>query len=152
MTRMVVGLGNADMGDDAVGLDVARRVLELSPSGVDVVATDDPASLLDLWADVDDVVVVDAIVSHRDPGTVVRLDVGATGLPGHGWSAGGTHALGLGAAVELSRALGRLPARLVLVGVEVGSAAPGSALTAGVSAAVDTAARTALAVLEEGGR
>ncbi len=152
MTRMVVGLGNADRGDDAVGLDVARRVLALSPSGVDVVATDDPASLLDLWAVADDVVVVDAIVSHRDPGTVVLVDVGATGLTGHGWSVGGSHALGLGAAVELSRALGRLPARLVLVGVEVGSTERGSELTAAVSAAVDTAARAALAVLEEGGR
>jgi hydrogenase maturation protease len=152
MTGLIVGLGNVDRGDDAVGVDVARRALALSPAGVDVVATDDPASLLDLWAGVDDVVVVDGMVSHREPGTVVRVDVGASGLPSHGWSAGGSHALGLGAAVELSRALGRLPARLVLVGVEVGSTVPGAEMSAAVSAAVDSAARTALAVLEEGGR
>ena len=152
MTRLVVGLGNADRGDDAVGLDVARRVLALSPADVDVVTTDDPAALLDLWAGADDVVVVDAVVSRGEPGTVVRVDGGATGLPIHGWSVGGSHALGLGAAVELSRALGRLPARLVIVGVEIGRSAPGSEPSPAVSAAVDAAARTTLAVLQEGGR
>ena len=152
MTRLIVGLGNLDRGDDGLGVDVAHRILSLSPTGIEVVTTDDPTSLLDLWASSDDVVVVDALVSHREPGTVVRVDVAVEGLPSKGWSAGGSHALGLATAVELSRALGRLPSRLVLVGVEVGSTEPGSAMSPAVAAAVDTAVRTALAVLEEGRR
>jgi hydrogenase maturation protease len=152
VTRLVIGLGNPDRGDDAVGVDVAHRVRALAPDDVEVVVTDDPASLLDLWAGADDVVVVDAVVSHREPGAVVRVDVTSTGLPGHGWASAGSHALGLGAAVELSRALGSLPRSLVLVGVEAGATAPGHGLSPAVSAAVDTAARAALVGTEGGAR
>lgn len=152
MNRLVIGLGNPDRGDDAVGVEVANRVRALGPSGVDVVVTDDPASLLDLWAGVDDVVVVDAMVSHREAGSVVRLDVAGTGVPGHGWASAGSHAFGLGAAVELSRALGTLPPSLVLVGVEVGATEAGAGLTPAVSAAIDTAADAALARHDDGAR
>ena len=73
-------------------------------------------------------------------------------LPSDGWSASGTHALGLAAAVELSRALGTLPGRLVVVGVEVDDLAAGAGLSSAVSSAADDAARMALEALRGGGR
>lgn len=152
MNRLVIGMGNSDRGDDAVGIDVAGRVRALAPDGVDVVVTDDPASLLDLWAGADDVVVVDAVVSDAPAGSVVRVDVATTGLPGHGWGSAGSHAFGLGAAVELSRALGSLPRSLVLVGIGIDATDPGAGLSPAVAAAVDTAAHAALAVHEDGAR
>ena len=92
------------------------------------------------------------MVSGCAPGSVASFDAARDSLPGRGWAAGGTHALGLAAAVELSRALGTLPTRLAVVGVEVEDLASGSALSGPVRAAVDDAARIALDALEGGGR
>ena len=152
MNRLVIGLGNPDRGDDGVGPDVVRRVGALAPGGVDVVVTDDPASLLDLWADRDDVVVVDAVVSRREPGSVVAIDATRTGVPDDGWASVGSHGFGLAAAVELSRALGTLPGSLVVVGVEVDATTTGTGLSPAVEAAVEDAVQVVLAVPEDAGR
>jgi hydrogenase maturation protease len=151
VTRLLVGLGTAHRGDDAVGHQVARRVADLDPPGVDVREVDDPSDLLDVWEGFDRVVVVDAMVSGRPPGSVVTLEVTDAPLPAGSWAAGGTHALGLAAAVELSRALGRLPGRLWVVGVEAGTTAPGAAPSGAVAAAVEPAAAEALAALAGAG-
>jgi hydrogenase maturation protease len=151
MTSLLIGLGVSHRGDDGVGIEVVRRVAALQPQGVDVLEVDDPASLLDTWSGMDHVVVVDAMSSRREPGTVLTLDVTDSSLPSEGWAAGGTHALGLATAVELSRALGRLPRRLMVVGIEVESTAPGTQLSAAVSAAVEPSVVAAMRALEDGG-
>ena len=91
--------------------------------------------------------------SGRAPGAVVTLDAAEGVLPTGGWAAGGTHALGLAAAVELSRALGRLPRSLVVVGVEVDAArvtaAQGPGLSAEVSAAIPAAVELVLTELRQ---
>lgn len=147
MTRLLIGLGNADRGDDGVGIAVVRRVAELAADGVAVVESDDPASLIDIWSEVERAVVVDAVKSDRPAGTVFTLDVTETPLPADGWSKGGTHSLGLAAAVELSRALGRLPRRLLVVGVEVDGLAAGAELSPAVLASVDAATEAAMHAL-----
>lgn len=119
----VVGLGNPDRGDDAVGPAVAGRVAALQLPGLEVLQRKDPTSLIHWWGEQDLVVVVDAVRSNRAPGTlrITEAGVGRAPLTNDAWAGtgrGGTHAFGLAAAVELSRALGRLPRRLVLVGVE----------------------------------
>jgi len=147
MTRLLIGLGNPDRGDDGVGIAVVRRVTQLAADGVAVVESDDPASLIDAWSEGDRVVVVDAMRSDRPAGSVLTLDVTETPLPSDGWAKGGTHALGLSAAVELSRALGRLPQRLVVVGVEADGLIAGSELSAPVRASVSPAVDAALRAL-----
>ena len=141
---LVVGLGSPDRGDDAVGRAVARAVAERMP-GVAVVDHEDPTSLLDLWAGHEPVVVVDAVRSGAEPGTVHHLETGADGEPvtatawahtGHG----GTHAVGLAEMVELGRVLGRLPARLVVVGIEAERFDHGAPMSPRVAAAVPSAA------------
>ena len=124
-TALVVGLGNPDRGDDAVGAEVARAVADRGLPRVQVVEHEDPTGLLDVWAGHDPVVVVDAVRS------------------------GGTHAFGLGAAVELARALHRLPDRLVVIGVEADTFEYGAPLSGPVAAAVQPAADRVLAVLAE---
>jgi hydrogenase maturation protease len=151
---LVIGLGQVDRGDDAVGAEVARAVAAAGLPGVRVVEHEDPTALLDLWIGHDPVVVVDAVCSGGPPGTVHLLDTGAGAprMPQHAWPAtgrGGTHAFGLAAAVELARALRRLPARLVVVGVEASTFEYGAPLTAPVAAAVPAAVAQVLAVLEE---
>jgi hydrogenase maturation protease len=113
----VVGLGNALRGDDAVGLEVARRVRALLPDADVIEASGEPAALLDALGDgAEEVAIGDAVWSGAAPGAVHRFDAGAAALPLA--SGASTHGLGLAEAIELGRALGRLPARLVVYGIE----------------------------------
>ncbi|MEQ6902089.1 hydrogenase maturation protease [Nocardioides sp. YIM 152588] len=144
---LVVGLGHGDRGDDGVGPEVADRVSDRlrGEPGVRVVVEEDPAALLDLWRGHDHVVVVDAVVTGVPAGTLHRFDVGSAAppLPERAWArtgTAGTHALGLADAVGLGRALGRLPARVAVVGVEAGRLDLGAGLSAPVAAAVEGAA------------
>ena len=141
---LVVGLGSPDRGDDAVGVVVARTVAGRHLPDVDVVVHEDPTDLVELWSGRELVVVVDAVRSSAEPGTLVLVETGAGGerLPESAWGRagrGGTHAFGLAAAVELARALHRLPGRVVLVGVEAASFDHGAPLSPAVAAAVRTA-------------
>jgi len=86
------------------------------------------------------VIVVDATCSGAPPGTVRRFDAAREPLPAAPPGAS-THGLGLAEAVGLARALGRLPARLVLVGIEGADFSPGTGLTPAVAAGVAAAAR-----------
>lgn len=149
---LVVGLGSPDRGDDAVGRAVARSVAA-QVDGVRVVDHEDPTSLLDLWSGHDPVLVVDAVRSGAAAGTVHWLETGAGGAPvtSGAWTQtghGGTHAVGLAEMVELGRALGRLPHRLVIVGVEAAGFDHGAPLTPDVAAAVPLAAARILRELE----
>jgi hydrogenase maturation protease len=131
---LIAGVGNAWRGDDAAGLVAARRLRETLP-GVRVVEVEgDPAALLDLWAGAERAIVVDAVRSGAPPGTIHRVD--ASALPA-GLRSASTHALGLADAVELARALGRLPARLELYGIEGARFETGEGLTPAVARAVE---------------
>ncbi len=149
---LVVGLGSPDRGDDAVGIVVGRAVAARHLPDVDVVAHEDPTDLVELWSGRDLVVVVDAVRSGAEPGTLVVVETG-TGdqrLPESTWGRtgrGGTHAFGLASAVELARALGRLPSRVVLVGVEAASFDHGAPLSPAVAAAVPHAVGRVLAMV-----
>jgi hydrogenase maturation protease len=139
--RKVIGVGNGWRGDDAAGLVAARRLRELVPEGVEVSeAEGDLSSLLDLWASADEVLVIDAVRSGAAPGALQRVDARATSLPAR-FARRSTHAVGLAEAVELGRALGRLPSRLIVFGIEGERFEPGERLSSrvesGVSRAVD---------------
>jgi hydrogenase maturation protease len=150
VSALVVGLGSRDRGDDAVGSLVAAEVAARHLPDVRVLVHEDPTCLVELWADAQDVVVVDAVRSGADAGTVHVLDATAGVLADRAWARtgrGGTHAFGLAAAVELARALHRLPPRLLLVGVEGVSFEHGESPGPAVVRAVGPAARTVVALL-----
>jgi hydrogenase maturation protease len=132
--RLVIGLGNASRGDDAAGLVAARRLGGLEHEG-------DPLALLDLWEGAELALVIDAVSSGSEPGTIHRFDVGAGPLPVRMRSSTSTHAVGLAEAIELARALGRLPARLTVYGIEGERFGVGTALTPAVEAAVNAVVR-----------
>jgi len=153
---LVIGLGSPDRGDDAVGLAVARSVAARLP-GVGVVDHEDPMGLLDLWDGHDPVVVVDAVRSGARPGALHRLETGRAAAPPSpgAWARSGhgsTHAIGLAEMVELGRALGRLPDRLVVVGVEAETFDHGAPLSPQVAAAVPAAADAVCAALSRSQR
>jgi hydrogenase maturation protease len=107
---LVLGLGTDLRGDDAAGLEVARR---LGPRGRTVT----PGALLEAWAGAGDVVLVDAVQTGAAPGTVHRIDLVAGRVPAPPQPRS-SHLVGILDMVELARALGRLPARVELVGIE----------------------------------
>ena len=132
---LVIGLGNEYRRDDAVGLVVARRLREAAPESVLVLEeTGEGASLLESWQDADTVILIDAVQSGAAPGTVHRLDARAQPIAKKFFRFS-THAFGLAEAVELARALGRLPPRLTVYGVEGKSFEAGVGLSPEVEAA-----------------
>ncbi|HMC02796.1 MAG TPA: hydrogenase maturation protease [Cellulomonadaceae bacterium] len=145
---LVIGLGNPDRGDDAVGVQVAREVAA-ERNGVNVLEFDDPSEALDAWDPEDTVIVTDAITSGGVPGDIHVIDAVAQTLSTGSWAAGGTHALGLAAVVELARSLGQLPRRLVVVGVEAAQFAHGTPLSEAVAAAVPAAAVAVLDAIDD---
>ncbi len=117
---LVIGVGNAYRGDDAVGLVVARRLQEDPLDGVTIVPTSgEGTALLALWQDTDAVVLVDAVCAGARAGTLHRFAVGTQPLPAM-FSRVSTHAFGVAEAIELARALCQLPpARLPLAAPNV---------------------------------
>jgi hydrogenase maturation protease len=145
--RVVIGVGNPERGDDSAGLTVAARLAGRLPPDVRLVRCrgTDPASLIDAWRGASLAVLVDAMVSAAEPGTVARFDAGAGAIPA-GSRLVSTHALGAQAAIELARALGALPERLTVIGVEGASFEPGARMSPPVGRGVLDAVR---AVLDE---
>jgi hydrogenase maturation protease len=126
---LVVGLGNALRRDDRCGLAVALRVRAHPRSDTSVLAWEgEPMALLDLWDGETDVVLVDATAPSGSPGTIRRFDAGLQSLPAQHFSLS-SHAVGLGEAIETARALGRLPASLIVYGIEGADFDLGSELT-----------------------
>lgn len=112
---MVVGLGNEFRRDDAIGLLAARRLREQGMAAEE--HDGDLSVLIDRWDGADGLVLIDAVSSGAAPGTLHRFDLSASPLP-LAFRNNSTHALGLAEAVELSRALGTLPARVFVLGIE----------------------------------
>lgn len=141
MSLLVVGIGNADRGDDAVGLLVADHVNRQRCSGVSAVRLEgSPLGLLDRWTDRPDVVIVDALHGRRGrAGTVQRFDVSRQRLPGK--YGGGAHDTSLVEVIELSRALGTLPRTLRVYAVVGARFGLGDQPTPAVLAAVEPTAR-----------
>lgn len=140
MTAAVVCIGNRLRGDDAVGLEVARRLRGTLPEGVEITEREgEPTALIDAWDGADALWVVDAVSSGSDAGTVHRLEAGEKPLPPDPFRAS-THHVSLAETVELARVLGRLPARTVVYGIEAASFAIGEPLTPAVAAAAVTVA------------
>lgn len=142
---LVIGIGNLYRSDDAVGLVVARRIKALNPARLTVVEqSGEGAALLAAWQDAPSVIVVDAMNSGAEPGTVLRFDALKQPLASRTFYYS-THAFSLAEAVGLARALGQLPQRLIVYGVEGKSFAPGEGLSAEVAQAAVTVIERLLA-------
>lgn len=150
MTRtVVIGIGNRLRGDDAAGVVVAERLRPRVPDGVEVVSCDEePSRLMEAWAGAESVLLVDTVSSGASPGTLHRFDAGEDAVPARTFRSS-THAIGIADTIELARALGRLPHRVRVYGIEAGSFETGSSLTPAVESAIAFLVKDVLAELEE---
>ncbi len=130
---LIIGCGNRERGDDAAGIRAAERLRSLNIDAE--VCTGEPSELMDAWASADPVILIDAVVTGAPLGTVHVWD--AQHLPRFGSSTGSTHGLGVAEAIELARALDRLPARLQVYGIEGIQFATGSQISSEVRQAVE---------------
>lgn len=153
----VIGVGNPYRRDDgAAGTVLARLAPLVDPATVRLVELDgEPARMVAVWEGSRSVWVIDAIRSGRPPGTVQLLTGEALAAdaahrdrgPRVGVRVGGGHLFGVRDAVALARALGRLPERLVIVGIEGADFGDGVGLTPAVAEGCRVAAiRVAAAI------
>jgi len=129
-------------GDDRVGWEIVERLQQEVPPGVEVALLPEPVALLEQLEGCACLVLVDACRGGGAPGTVIRLTWPDRRLAGGAGPS--THGLGVGTTLDLAEALGRLPPRVVLIGVEAGECTPGAALSPPVRAALPELHRSAL--------
>jgi len=142
--RLLIGMGNPLRGDDAAGLLVARAVRAARPAGLDVLELEgEPVDLIAAWEGAELALVADAVAPAGEPGRVHELDAVAAPLPA-ALASRSTHALGLAEAIELARALERLPGRLAVFGIEGACFAVGAAPSAAVREAAGLLAERVL--------
>lgn len=142
---LILGCGNSDRGDDGAGPAVIRGLREL---GIDAREQQgDVLALIESWAGADEVVLLDATVSGTTPGTITVWNAAEAPVPA-GACTYSTHGLGVAEAVELARVMGRLPARLVIYGIEAAHFEPGAPLSHAVAEAVERVVRAIAAECE----
>ena len=150
MTRtVVIGIGNRLRGDDWAGIAVAERLRDRVPLGVDVVSChEEPSRLMDAWEGADSVVLIDTVSSGAPAGTLHRFEAGDEAIPARTFRSS-THAIGIADTIELARALGRLPRRVRVYGIEAGSFTTGAEPTQAVESAVAFLVKDVLHDLEK---
>jgi len=145
---VVIGIGNEFRRDDGAGPAAVERLRGRVPDHVRLVVSEgEPADLLEAWTGAGLAIVVDAVGGAGSPGRLHRLVAVGGAVPGldAAGADASTHGLGLGTAVGLSRALGRMPAALVVHAVEGCDFGHGRGLSPAVGAAIDDLAAAVLA-------
>jgi hydrogenase maturation protease len=145
--RLVLGIGNPDRGDDAVGRLVARSLRTRVPAGVRVSEHDGEATTLvaelqsarRVW-------LIDAARSGAPSGTIRRIDCSNAdlGIPSGSVS---SHGLSVAEAVALARALDVLPPQCIVYAIEAADFTGGAVPSPEVTDAIDEVATLILAEL-----
>lgn len=134
---LLIGIGNEYRSDDAAGLVVARRVREKGADQITVRESNgEGAALIDSWKETRTVILVDAVCSGSEAGTVHRIEAHCETLPANLFRYS-THAFSVAEAIELGRVLNQLPARLIVYGIEGKSFVAGVGLSPEVDEAIE---------------
>jgi hydrogenase maturation protease len=136
---VVIGLGNVVMSDDGLGVHAVRRLQHRYRLEARVEVVEGGTAgllLLPLLADARQVIILDAIDTGAEPGTLVRLD-------GEDWASafqiGMTpHDVGLADLLGAAQLSGMWPERLALHGAQPDRTEIGTELSAPVAAVIDS--------------
>lgn len=125
----IIGLGNADCGDDGLGPAMVQRMKAVIGTRAWIEEqAGETAALIESWRGAELVIVVDAIYSGAPPGTIHRFDARRQSLPIRAKPCS-SHAQGLAVAIELARATSQLPPRLIVFGIELKNCEIGQSLS-----------------------
>ena len=155
MRVLVLALGNPILCDDGIAFHVVQRMRPLLPESDDLVIEEACTGGIDLLVyilDFDRVLILDAVLTRRDPpGTVGVFSVDQLGESIHMDS---PHHTNFATAIELGNKIhaDRMPEDILTIGVEVDNIKDFSEeLSPSVEAAVPEAADRALDILKEWG-
>lgn len=147
----MIGIGQAERGDDGVGLFVLDELERRGLLDVELVRARDPSQLVELMARAPFTVLVDALVgADRPPGSVHVID--PTQLDERTGIGVSTHGISVAQAIELGRVLSPELASQTLWVVAVGIEPPsryGREMSPAVLAAVPRAADAVEQLLED---
>jgi hydrogenase maturation protease len=158
MRILVAGVGNVLRADDAFGVEVARRMEKMDlPDGVTVVETGigGMALVQELQGLYDALIVADAVDLGRPPGQIMLIepdviDVDTLDFDTRWDLLADMHLTTPERVFMLAKALGVLPARLLMVGCQpLDPHGPSMEMSPAVAAAVDVAIREVLAHIEQ---
>jgi len=113
-----IGIGNRFRSDDAAGIKIMEALSEDALPGASYLeASGEGATLIEMIEKEEVVYLFDAVSSGQKPGTIFRFDAAAEKVPAKFFNYS-THAFSVAEAVEMARALNKLPPKLILFGVE----------------------------------
>jgi hydrogenase maturation protease len=138
LTILVLGIGNLVMGDDGIGVRVVQALQERFRFPAEVALLDGGTLGLDLLPKLEGVerlLVVDAIETGAEPGTMVRL--AGEEIPVAMATKLSPHQMGLKDLLSVASLIGCCPSEMVLWGVQPADVAMGMDLTAVVAACLD---------------
>ena len=115
MKTIVVGIGNPNLRDDAVGLFVAEHFEGIVDTAY-LMNTD--FKFIDAILNYDRAIIVDGIISGAEPGTIIELD------PNKTWSevySSGTHSVSLFEMIRIGHTTfpEEMPKEINIIGIEV---------------------------------
>ena len=155
---LVLGLGNILLKDEGVGVHVVERLQTLDlPGNVEVIDGGTAGlNVLSLAADVDRLVIIDALRAGREPGTICKLRFKGKEANELARVFGpdsrakiSLHQLGLIDALAATEKLGCMPGEIVIIGVEPKEINYGLELTEQVKLKVLEIVNTVLEEIED---
>ena len=147
---LIIGVGNADHGDDGAGLATARLLREYlnHEHGTRVIEHwGESSGLVDAMDRCESVLIIDAASSGAAPGSHRVFEAGQAALPSN-LADMSSHGFGVPQAIELARALGTLPVHCRVYAIEGLTFEPGAPLSDVVQEAVAAVALEIMQSLE----
>ena len=152
MSVLILGIGNILLGDEGIGVRAVEALLERYdlPDEVEVIDGGTTGmGLLDLIAGRERVILVDAVKTGAQPGTIVRLE-------GHAIPPGlrqriSPHQQGIGDVLAVLTLLGDAPKELVVIGIEPADLDFGVGLSPVIEAELDALVAAVVAELSRCG-
>ena len=133
---LLIGIGNEYRRDDSIGLHVIRDLEERKlPDTVLVESSGDGAELIEMLSSARIAILIDAVSSGGNPGTIYKFDALKQPLPTE-LSFQSTHVVNVGEAIELARVLEQLPPILIVFAIEGENFSTGIGLSSKVEQAV----------------
>lgn len=134
---LIIGIGNEYRSDDAAGLIAARKIKSYGLKGIQVIENNgDGADLIEKWTGRDKVILIDAVRSGSEPGTIHEFTAPGSIIPSELFKFS-THLFSVPQAIYLSASLGNLPKDLKIFGIEAGSFDSGIKISNEVEIAVN---------------
>ena len=135
---LVLGIGNILMKDEGVGARAAQAMQELDlPEGIEVFdGATQGADLIDVLADREKVVVIDAVQAPVPAGTIMRF--GSESFARRNVTMMSLHQVGILDALAMTRHMGCAPKEVIVIGVKPKEVSLGLELTEEIAEVVDT--------------